>query len=153
MVTFAREDLADVQGEIAPLLERHQAELASFPDILADCDWNFYEAAAKTGLLQIFTAREAGKLVGYAVFVVRKHPHYRRHTWANNDVIWVLPAHRRNGTGRAFVSHFLADFTGQGVAVIHMRTKVAHPELRHLLESLDFFADEIGMSKRLNYGH
>ena len=153
MVTFAREDLADVRGEIAPLLERHQAELASFPDILADCDWDFYAQAQSIGLLQIFTAREAGKLVGYAVFVVRKHPHYKRHTWANNDVIWVLPAHRRTGVGRAFVSHFLADFTGQGIAVIHMRTKVAHPELRHLLESLDFFQDEIGMSKRLTYGH
>ncbi len=153
MVTLAREDFYKVAVEIAPLLERHQAELASFPDILADCDWDFYEAAARAGLLQIFTAREDGALVGYAVFVVRKHPHYRRHTWANNDVLWVLPAHRRTGVGRAFVSHFLADFTVQGVAVIHMRTKVAHSELRHLLESLDFFADEIGMSKRLNHGH
>jgi GNAT superfamily N-acetyltransferase len=135
------------------MLSQHQAELASFPDILADCDWSFYAAAAAAGLLQIFTARADGVLIGYAVFIVRKHPHYKRHTWANNDVIWVHPDHRRGGVGRDFVRFFVAAFGEQGVDVMHMRTKVAHPELRHLLESLDFFRDEIGMSKRLNYGH
>ena len=152
MATFATEDFFLVKDEIAPMLDLHQAELASFPDILADCDWDFYAAAARAGILQIFTARDenSGALLGYAVFVVRKHPHYKTHTWANNDVIWVHPSHRRGGVGLSFIHHFMTCFKLAGVAVIHMRTKVAHPELRRALERLDFFADEIGMSKRLN---
>ena len=138
-------------AEVAPMLDSHQAELSVFKDIAADCDWDFYAKGATAGLLQIFTARDETKaLVGYAVFVVRKHPHYKTHTWANNDVLWVHPAHRRNGTGGGFVDFFLADFKAQGVTAIHMRTKITHPALKLLLESRGFFADEVGLSKRLN---
>ena len=153
MVTFAREDWVDARGDIESLTGAHYAEMTSFPDIPLDVDWAFYAAVADAGVLRTFTAREKGLLIGYAIFVVRRHPHYQGHVWANNDVIWVHPDHRRGGGGRDFVRFISRSLEDGGADVIHMRTKIKHPELKNLLESLGFFADEIGMSKRLNYGH
>lgn len=97
MTDFARELLFEVVEDITPLLQLHYEELTRNKDrVRLDPMWEKYaqlEASARDAL-QIFTARDAGALVGYAAFFVQPHLHYRDLFPAINDVVFVHPQHR-----------------------------------------------------------
>lgn len=97
MLTLARESLYEVVEDIAPLLSAHSRELTNNRDrVVLDPMWEKYaqlEASAPNAL-QIFTAREDGKLVGYAVFMVQPHLHYRALFPAINDLLYTRPEER-----------------------------------------------------------
>jgi GNAT superfamily N-acetyltransferase len=100
--------------------------------------------------------REYEKLIGYAIFVVKPgkftpggHPHYQRHGWAMNDIIWLHPEHRNLGIGGQFVEYWEADLFARGIHVVHVNTKVSHPELAFLLKNCGYAKIEEGYEKRL----
>ena len=150
MVEFAVEKYADVIEEMRPMLVAHKDELAVYSDIPLDPDMAFYEKANSIGLLTFLTMRSHGVLMGYAIFVVRPHAHYRAHTWALNDIIWVHPEFRGARLGAAFIAFWDAYFAASGVNVVHVNTKVSHPALAHVLKQSGYRTIEEGHEKRLN---
>lgn len=96
-IIFAREVLEQVVQDITPLLLLHYEELTLHKDrVKLNPHWDNYACLEATShhALQIFTARDAGALVGYAVFFVQPHPHYRDLLTAHNDLLFVHPQHR-----------------------------------------------------------
>ena len=74
MLKIAVETLADVKDECSELIAAHWREIAVWQDIPLDPDWAAYEFFEKGGALVIYTVRnDYNKLVGYAVFLMRKH--------------------------------------------------------------------------------
>lgn len=147
---FAVEPYASVATEIKRMLPEHWAELAVHKDIPLDPDFGLYEKMNTAGLMLFYTARTpGGELIGYAIFTVANNPHYRRHTWATSDVLWVHSAFRNLGVGRAFMNFWDADLRARGAAVVHVNAKVAAPALMHLLKDGDYVTTECGMEKRL----
>ena len=149
MSTFAVETYDQIIEEIKPMLPEHWAELAVHKDIPLDPDFEFYRRAHEAGMLLFLTCRKEGALIGYAIWVVKTHPHYRAHTWALNDIVWLHPDHRGEKTGRAFVTFWEAEFTSRGVNVVHVDTKVAVPALFYLLKSCQYVTTSAGLEKRL----
>lgn len=148
-IAFAIETYDQIIGEIKPMLPEHWLELAVHKDIPLDPDYEFYAKASAAGLLTFMTVRKEGALIGYAIWVVKAHAHYKAHTWALNDIVWLHPDHRGMSTGRALVAFWEAEFRARGVAVIHVDTKISTPQLLYLLRSCDYDTTGMAMEKRL----
>ena len=146
---IAREDYFEVIEEGKNILPEHKAELALYDDIPLNPEYEVYETLAKKGLLSLYTVRVAGEMVGYAVYFVRKHHHYRDFTWALSDIILVRKPYRQFGLGNALFAYIENDLRAQGADVIHTMTKTAHPELAMLLQSRGHQHAETCFSKRL----
>jgi GNAT superfamily N-acetyltransferase len=151
MLKFAVEKLADVRNECGELIAAHWSEIAVWQDIPLDPDWTAYENLEKIGMLVIYTVRtEAGQLVGYAVFITRKHIHYKAHSWAANDIIWVHPDYRDGKVGRNLAQFWEQDLKDRGIHVVHVNVKVDHPALGFVLRREKYRPVESGFEKRLN---
>ena len=151
MLKIAVETLADVKEECGDLIAAHWVEIAVWPDISLDPDWSGYENLEKAGMLVIYTVRnETNQLVGYAVFFMRKHLHYKGHSWAANDIIWVHPDYRDGKIGANLVQFWEQDLQARGIHVVHVNVKVAHPALGLVLRREKYKTVESGLEKRLN---
>jgi GNAT superfamily N-acetyltransferase len=149
-LSFAAEHFDDVITEAEPLLDEHWREIAVHKDVPLKPSYLFYHKMDKIGALKIFTVRHGGKLIGYAVFVVRpRHGHYD-FAWAINDIVWVKPEFRHHGVGSALVAFWDAELARLGVQFVSVNSKVAHPALHGLLEKCGYATIEIGHQKRLS---
>jgi hypothetical protein len=116
VIQFQREFLGDVVGEIDVLLRQNFAELTPFQgELTLDPAWEQYAAMEHGGNLFVITARDGGKLVAYAAFVVSTHQHFRNDTFATNDVLFMDPAYRKGRNGYRFLK-FCEDFLQVRVA-------------------------------------
>jgi hypothetical protein len=132
------------------MLHEHWLELALYQDkIPLDPDYPAYVRACEAGLMKVYTARDEGRLIGYAnFFVVPQHMHYR-HRWAKNDIIWISPSHRDGRASVRLLRFAEEDLRATGPIVIQIETKDHQPALATLLELLGY--DKVGESygKRL----
>ena len=90
---YQREHAADVMDEIKPLLQKHWHEIAHFPDVPLDPDYDAYLRAEQAGKLRVFTARSGLALVGYGVFFIG-NLHYKSTPIATQDILFLSPEHR-----------------------------------------------------------
>ena len=151
MLKLAIETLADVRDECDDLIAAHWREIAVWQDIPLDPDWSAYENLERIGMLSIYTVRtEEGKLVGYAVFIMRKHIHYKGHSWAANDIVFVHPDYRDGRIGRNLVRFWEQDLKARGIHVVHVNVKIGHPALDLVLRFEKYKTVESGLEKRLN---
>lgn len=102
-MNFQRETLFDVIEEVQPLLQAHHEELK--PGMPLDPDFQQYALMEQLGRFAVFTARDDGKLVGYAGFHVVRHPHSKGFTQALNDVFYVAQEVRRGITAMLFLNY------------------------------------------------
>ena len=151
MLKIQVEKLADVKDECGDLIAAHWREIAVWQDIPLDPEWVTYETLEKAGMLVIYTVRtDNNKLVGYAVFIMRKHLHYRGHSWALNDIVFVHPDYRDGRIGRKLVRFWEQDLKARGIHVVHVNVKIGHPALDLVLRFEKYTTVESGLEKRLN---
>jgi GNAT superfamily N-acetyltransferase len=149
-VTFARERFHDVIDELKPLLERHWREIALYQDeVVFDPDYDRYADLDEKGVMHAFFARVDGNIVGYAVYFVMPHLHYRRDKWAVCDIVWIAPEHRRQATGAGLFSFVEESLRASGATAMHTNGKEDHPALGFLLEHLGHGRVQFGYSKLL----
>lgn len=148
--TVAEEPYSTVAEEIKALTPLHWEELArNKDDVPLDVDWTFYETLDRVGALAVYTVRDEGYLVGYAGYIVRKHPRYRTTMWAVSDVFWVHPDQRDGKVGNALFAFIEESLRAKGVAVMHTTHKIDHPAPGLLLRRRGHVMIEAGYSKRL----
>ncbi len=128
--TYQRELACVLQEEIFPLLVRHKEEIAHYPDIELDPDWDWYRVADATGSLRCYTARIDGQLVGYFICFVQPNRHYKKSLQANQDVLFVVPEHRGSLVGYGLIRHAYRELKREGVQVVYQRSKAKRNEGR-----------------------
>jgi hypothetical protein len=101
MVDYYVEPLSDkLIGEVQPLIELHYEELTLHKQVVKlDPDWARYKSLADQKMITIITARDKGILIGYSLFFVNSHIHYKNNVVANNDVLFLHPDYRQGRTG------------------------------------------------------
>jgi GNAT superfamily N-acetyltransferase len=135
---FALEDFHSVRGEVDELFYKHWEEIALNKDkIRLNPDWSYYEALHDANQLGVYTARKEGTLIGYFVVVATPHPHYKDHTFARNDILFIDPDHRKGLLGYRFLKWVVAELTGVGISVVLINTK-NHKDFGALLERMKF---------------
>jgi GNAT superfamily N-acetyltransferase len=154
MAEFQTTTCGDIIDEIKPLLTKHWEEIALYRDrVPLDVNYDAYIALEKANMLKVFIVREAGALIGYAVYFMRRHPHYQSTNWAMNDIYWIDPAHRNAGIGiglfRFVEDWFRSQLKPGELLVMHTNSKTMHPQAHRVLEFLGHDMVEVGHSKLL----
>ena len=148
-VTYQTETLDTALEDMKPLLRRHWSEIARNQDVIAlDPDYDAYHRLEAAGFLRVFTARKGSEMVGYALYFVKPHIHYRRDVWAVCDIVFIAPEHRgRAGIG--LLRFCESRLRALGVSVMHTTGKVEHPALAAVLGHLGHTRIEFGYAKLL----
>lgn len=158
-LTFQRETLTSALiAEMLPLLEAHWSEVAHFADIPLEVDEAAYLHGEASGQIRCFTAYQEVRmpgcfypgetLVGYAVYLVRPNPHYKSSIQASQDVLYLHPSVRGNGS--KFVAWCDDQLRSEGVQAVYHHVKVKH-DFGKLLERQGYEkVDEI-WAKRLDH--
>jgi GNAT superfamily N-acetyltransferase len=133
---FAVEPLSRWYLDAQPLFHAHWAEIGRHRDRFAlDPDWRKFVSIEFEGRLFTVTARDAGQVVGYAVFVFGPHLHYRGMRTAVCDMIYLDPAYRAQGLAyRGFVAFCNERLAEHGAHIVLHRSKLSHPALGRILE-------------------
>src|SRR5208337_3756665 len=135
--------------EFKPLVEHHWREIANYQArIPLDPSRQVYEKAALAGNLLILTARWGDELVGYAVFFLMHHPHYASSLFAQNDVIYVAPVHRRGSVRVRLIRLSEKYLRALSVKRISWHAKLTN-DFQTLLERLDYQVEEVILGKLL----
>lgn len=92
MTTIQRENYWDASSGVKALLQAHWEEVALHrEEIKLNPDFSRYQQAEIRNALVVITARQGTELVGYSVFLLHRHLHYKDCLVASNDVIYLKP--------------------------------------------------------------
>lgn len=126
MITFHTEAWSDALPEISKFWPEHWREVALHQEeIPLDPDFDEYARIEKAGQLHVTVVRHSGKVVGYAVVIIRRHLHYRRSLSGYFDLYFLAPAHRRGWTGVRLFRHVEKAMRQRGVERLFTGTKLS----------------------------
>jgi hypothetical protein len=104
MITFQKEEFHPFISEAKDLLKDHYNEIAQRTDIIKlDPDWKRYTKLYNANRLEVHTAREDGKLIGYSLWFLFYHIHYQHSFTATSDVLYLSPECRKGMAGIKFI--------------------------------------------------
>lgn len=140
---FSEETIAASLEEAKPLLLKnwYEAELDQFP---LDPDFELYLRLEKEGAIKSFACREDNKMIGYVVYFVHYHPHYKTVLVAHCDIIFIDKAFR--GQGLSFIRWCDEQLKLSGVKIVVHDIKINRAP--RLLENMGYQFKERRMIKR-----
>lgn len=130
-------------SEIERLFPEHYEELCVTKEFPFEPDWDCYRFMAERGSLRVITVRADDELVGYMVFIVRPHLHYKSCLTASEDLYYLRKDMRQGRIGLRMFKYAEEALTRIGVQRIIIHTKV-HLDNSRLLEYLGYkFTDKL----------
>lgn len=122
--TFQVEDVAAVQREGLPLLDKHYDEIAQFKQVQKlDPDWPVYYRIEEQGKLWVMTLRRHGEMIGYIVMMLTNDMHYRKLMRATEDIHFILPEYRKGLIGYRMLAKTVQAMKAKGAHTVTFRTK------------------------------
>jgi len=110
MITFQKEAPEPFTQEAMDLFQKHYEEIAERTDVIVlDPDLKRYNNLYSQNMLEIHTIRDDGKLVGYSLWFVMNHIHYKNSLTANSDVLYISPDYRKGMLGVKFIKWSLEE--------------------------------------------
>ena len=145
---FAEEIITyEILEEAKPLLYKHWKEIAHYKDIELNPDYDFYLKAQVAGMMRSYSARDdGGKMIGYAVYFIKRHVHYSQTLWAQQDIIFFDP--ERRGQGLRFLAWCDEELRKVGVDIVSHHVKLAH-DFSRALERIGYEKQDIILTRRL----
>ena len=132
MSTFTiREESADEALQaIFSLLPSHYEEVAVNKEhIKLNPDYEAYRNLYEAGNMTIMVARDDrnNAAIGYCIFFLTPHIHYKDKIYANNDIIYVHPNYRHCKLADNMLKMSEERLRQLGVSVMLLHMKVDHP--------------------------
>lgn len=151
MIQFQRERIHDLWSDLAPLIEQHWREVAYYQDIALKPDTKRYELMEDAGVLRCYTAREDGRLIGYAFYFVMPHLHYADSLTAMQDVLFIEPEQRKGRLGFKLIAWCDDRLRDERVQVVTHHVKIApHLNFGNLLARMGYEPTDMLWSRRLD---
>ena len=151
VITYQEESYATARDD--ELLEKHYDALAfKVPGFTLDPDWDQYDALESSGALVCFTARDEGKLVGYAVFFLTWMLKSKTLRIAANDVFFLAPGYRGRDGLRDFMRYAENELLEYGADVVSMTVKFDR-DWSPVLRRLGYADEEKTVMKSLRKDH
>lgn len=149
MLTFHVEPYSQAIGEMRSIYPEHYLEIALDQHAIPlDPDYELYLKYEAAGILHVATARNDGDLVGYAIFIVTHHLHYRTSVTAMNDIVYMRKPWRDGlNVGKRFLEFCVASLP-ENVQRVFINEKL-HQPFGRLLEHMGFKLVEQRWSKLL----
>jgi len=104
MITFQHEKLDGFVQEAKELFQKHYEEIAERTDVIElDPDLERYALMERNNRLEVHTIRDNGVLVGYSLWFIAYHIHYKNSLTASSDILYIAPNHRKGMLGVKFI--------------------------------------------------
>jgi len=136
-LTYAHVPLSSFVQELGGLLSEHYDELCVTKDFPLAPDYEAYDRLEKAGILCCVTVRSDDILVGYAIFIVQPHLHYRTCLTAFEDIYFLKKEYRLGRVGIRLFQYAEGVLKQFGVNRIIMHTKI-HSDNSSLFEYLGY---------------
>ncbi len=147
MITYQEEIFEDIIEEIKPIIITHWKEIEINKDnIKLDCDWDRYIQLDELGMLSTVSVRSDGVLIGYITTFIIEHLHYKTHTFADVDAMYIALEYRGTGIGRELCNYAEDICKDKGVSIIMQHVKLTH-NFGSLLEGIGYTKVEEMYSK------
>ena len=100
MITFQKETFSEFLIEGKALVSKHHLEIYTGLDLtLFDVDFDAYSKIESAGKLEVYTARENGTLIGYTLWFISRHLHYKNSLTATSAAVFMNPKYRKGLQG------------------------------------------------------
>jgi len=150
-IIFQAEPLTNrLLSEVLEYGKDHLKEVGSFKDMEPNVWEEWYGHVAASGGLRIFTARN-GQLVGYAVFFVSPHRHFRDVMQATQDLIYLAPTARRGLTGLIFLRWCDEQLRDEGVELVYQYSSDSH-DIGPVLKRIGYDSVQVLWARKLSEG-
>jgi len=145
---FAIESIQATWGEGEALMQAHHREVGIVPDEDFEPNKEQFFKIERDGNLRLFTIRDQEELVGYSVFIIVPHLHYRNEKWAYQDTLYVAPGYRGLCAYRfmEWVDRQLADMSVKTI----LRSVTVNKDYSRSLERIGYQKFETGFMRRFN---
>lgn len=148
-ITYQSEDPSEFIEALKGILPAHYEELCPCKDFPLAPDYEAFGQLYVAGMLRCITVREDNELIGYAIFIVQPHLHYKTCLTAFEDIYFLKKEHRKGRVGLRLLQFAEDVLKKEGVNRVIMHTKVFLDNSR-LFEYLGYtFTDKL-FSKVLN---
>jgi len=139
MTQLIYEDVDALQflPEFEKLFPLHYEELCVTKEFPLEPDLDAYRALANAKMLRCITCRADGELIGYIVFTISRHMHYRTCITAFEDLYFVRKDYRKGRVGIKLFQYAEKVLRQFGINRIVMHTKV-HLDNSRLFEYLGY---------------
>lgn len=146
---IAVETVAAAQPDCDFLIKLHWKEIANWKnEIPLEPRWEEIHGLEREGRIALITLREAGELIGYSMFVLNIHLHYRSLTVATNDILYVRPDKRKSRLGLQLIKESQKYVKEIGATKITWHMK-PHMNFSAILEKLGYTHEELVYGKYL----
>ena len=137
MTTYQIEDPAEFIEALKDILPTHYDELCVTKDYPLMPDYEAYGRLYMAGMLRCITVRANDELIGYAIFIVHPHLHYRSCVTAFEDIYFLKKEERKGRVGIRLFQFAEDVLKKEGVDRIVMHTKI-HMDNSRLFEYLGY---------------
>lgn len=135
-ISYHIEEWQTFKRESLHLWDRHWQEVAINRDVIKlNIDYGQYDQLDAAGALHVVAARDAGKIVGYHLSIVRPHLHYADSLSAFTDVYYVAPEFRKGRAGIELFKFVEKTLKARGVQKMFTGTKI-HLDMSKVFERL-----------------
>ena len=147
-IVYADVDGLAVLNEMDDLFPAHYEELCVTKEFDYEPDYDAYKRLAQAGMLHCITCRADGELIGYIIFFISPHLHYKSCITATEDIYFVKKEYRKGRIGIRLFQYAEQVLKERGVQRIVMHTKV-HLDNSKLFEYLGYKQTDKVFSKML----
>jgi hypothetical protein len=143
MVSYQEDDWLANLDDLKEIIKDHYDELSVTKDFPLDPAWDSYEQLLKNGGLKFITCKDDGKLVGYIIYFIAPHLHYKTCLTAFEDIYYLKKEYRKGRTGIRMFQFADKLLKNQGIHRVIYNTKV-HSDNSSLFEYLGYkFVDKV----------
>jgi GNAT superfamily N-acetyltransferase len=137
MIIYEDVDFFKVIHEMEALFPEHYEELCVVKEFQYEPDYDAYRRMYEAGMLRCVTCRNDAELIGYMVFFIAPHMHYKSCKTAHEDVYFVKKEYRKGRIGIRLFKYAEEVLRRIGVQRIVMHTKL-HTDNTRLFEYLGY---------------
>jgi len=143
MIEYKDDDWLKNLTELKEIIKDHYEELSVTKEYPLDPDWDAYLNILNNGKLKFITCKDNGKLIGYIIFFVYHHIHYKTCLCAFEDIYFLKKEYRKGRVGLKMFQFAEKLLKEQGINRIIYNTKV-HQDNSTLFEYLGYkFIDKV----------
>ena len=131
------------------LLEEHYQELTLNKNVVKlDVNWEKYQKLEDLGMLMALGAWEKGEFIGYSIFFIQTHMHYKGLKTALNDVLYLRKDKRQGMAGIRLIKESERQLAKNGLIKVLWHVKF-NTALGPLLKRFGYANEEFTMAKIL----
>jgi len=123
-IAYTEERFSDLREEGAGLFALHWFESAADRGVPLEVWWDYYRTMEAAGLMLTVVARSAGRMIGYAVYAIGPHPHYKSLIVGHSDCYFADPSYAKGWVGINLFRDAERRLAARGVHVVTANVKL-----------------------------